>query len=180
MKVIFLDFDGVVNSWPHLEAMEKGGEPPADDLEREYYALVPGGEDPDFWLWKYRMFSREKVGLVGQIIARTGAKVVVSSSWRRAYDLHELQAFLRCHGLKDSDVIDITPTDLHLNKELGYIPRGLEIRTWLDAHPEVTAFVVLDDESDMDGVEEQFVQTNMDVGITQENVDQAVAILNLV
>ena len=178
MKIIFLDFDGVINSWPHLEAMEKGGEPPQDDLEREFYALPrEEGDDPDFLLWKYRMFSRQLVGLVGQIINRTGAKIVVSSSWRRHYDLQGLRNYLRCHGLKDSDVIDITPTDLHRNKELDHIPRGLEIRTWLDAHPEVTSFVVLDDDNDMEEVWDHFIQTDSDLGITQENVDQAVRIL---
>ena len=56
--------------------------------------------------------------------------------------------------------------------------RGNLIMEWLDAHPDVTEYVVLDDNSDMDAVWEHFVQTSMDVGITDADATRAIEILN--
>ena len=55
--------------------------------------------------------------------------------------------------------------------------RGDEIRIWLDAHPEVAAFVVLDDDSDMTAVRDQYIQTSYDEGLTDEHVDRAISLL---
>ena len=57
--------------------------------------------------------------------------------------------------------------------------RGTEIKRWLDDHPEVTHYVILDDDNDM--LEEQFehfVQTSWTEGLNEECSDKAIEILN--
>lgn len=57
--------------------------------------------------------------------------------------------------------------------------RGSEIKEWLDAHPEVTNYVIIDDDNDMlDEQEPHFVQTSWYDGINDYNVEKAIEILN--
>lgn len=188
MKVLFLDFDGVANTWAHLCTLTGNRTPPVDDLERGFLASVANKEDPERELWSYRHIERVKVPLLNQIVDRTGAKVVISSSWRRGTSVEELQQLLFFHGFT-GEVIGKTAEDLHRREEYvkraeeeGHdnIWRGWEIQEWLDRHPEVTSFSILDDESDMNGVEGHLVQTDFDNGLTQEHVDQVVAMLGAV
>ena len=60
--------------------------------------------------------------------------------------------------------------------------RGSEILTWLERHKAfggevVESFVVIDDNSDMEGVFQHFVQTNGQIGITLDNALAAVRVL---
>jgi hypothetical protein len=57
------------------------------------------------------------------------------------------------------------------------VPRGLEIQEWLDAHPEVERFVILDDECDMAHLEPFMVKTKFDCGLTEQDAEKAIAIL---
>lgn len=57
--------------------------------------------------------------------------------------------------------------------------RGSEIKEWLDEHPEVTNYVIIDDDNDM--LEEQepyLVQTSWYDGINDYDVEKAIKILN--
>ena len=57
--------------------------------------------------------------------------------------------------------------------------RGDEIQDWLDRYPEVTGYCILDDDSDMlDSQLRNFVQTDMDYGLTDALAYRAVQILN--
>lgn len=132
MKVIFLDIDGVLNS--HRSAVAFGGFPhhAADHRDR---------------------FDEIAIQLVRGIAAASGAKVVLSSSWRCDPDWREIGNSL---GIP---LLDRTPQ----------MPgrRGTEIAAWLEAHPEVECYAILDDDPDM--LPEQlpyFVQTTHNDGLT--------------
>ena len=56
--------------------------------------------------------------------------------------------------------------------------RELEINSWLRDHPEATNYVILDDLSSMKQYEANYVRINPKTGITRENVEQAIKILN--
>jgi hypothetical protein len=99
--------------------------------------------------------------LVGKITLDTGCEVVLSSSWRHSKTGREEveQAVVPC--------IDITPTG-----DDGF--RGKEIKAWLDAHPDVTHYAILDDDSDMLPTQlPHFFQTSWETGLTEE-IAQAV------
>jgi hypothetical protein len=111
MKVIFLDIDGVLNS-------SRTRNP------RKFpYVVEP------------RLLRRLK-----KLIDHTGAKVVLSSSWR--LDPIGLLA-ARYWGIPFIDVCPDKPRSA----------RGQEVLSWLSAHPRVKRFVVIDDEDDeLDGL----------------------------
>ena len=57
--------------------------------------------------------------------------------------------------------------------------RGGEIQTWLDAHPEVDNYVIIDDDAVMlDKQLFHFVETNYEDGITELETNWAIKILN--
>lgn len=150
MKIIFLDFDGVLNSAKYL-------------LRREGYGVVI---DP------------ARMCLLKQIIVATGAKIVLSTSWREHWkkDLAECDStgvlindiFSKC-GLQ---IWDKTP-ELRTKRET-------EIKSWLDKHPEVKNFVVLDDRLlSADNLNGHFIKTsNYFDGLDEEDVPKAIDILN--
>ena len=127
MKVIFLDIDGVLNC-------EKTPNP------RKFPYIV----------------DAELLGRLRQLLERTGASVVLSSTWR--YDPAGI--FSATHyGIP---FIDVTPD---LPKE----PRCKEILRWLRQNPEVSRYVVIDDEDDdLDGL--PLFQPSSRIGLTDEIV----------
>ena len=67
--------------------------------------------------------------------------------------------------------------------------RGHEIQYWLDIHPEVTNYVILDDDNDfLDTQQKYFIQTSQNIdhsdcvdigyGLTSICTDKAIKILN--
>lgn len=152
MKVIFLDFDGVLNSWAFARRTGAKG-------------LL--GLDP------------EAVTHLNAIVERTGADVVVSSSWRLIHKRAKLRGRLAEVGFKGR-LRDVTP-----NLRTTLIDRSDEIRAWLDHHnvrasagfgEAVSTFVILDDGGDAD-IPGHFVRTTFEEGLTAEHVEAAVAIL---
>ncbi len=149
-KVLFLDFDGVLNSAAHFASLP----PERAASEVEY-------DD--------RSFDRACVERVNAVVQRTECSVVVSSSWRLAYDIGKLNTILRRHGFA-SRVLDITPDD----------PRGCrgdEIQTWLNLHPDVKSFAILDDDADMGHLSHRLVRTTFATGLTDAHVEAAVWLL---
>ena len=166
MKIIFLDVDGVLNSIDDLmEYREKNN--------------IKGSI-------LYDDIADKRVELLKQIVENSNAKIVISSSWRmgwirngkpKEYNkeslLYKLHTKLKEFGLS---FIDVTP---YLWDENIRYRRGDEIKSWLDSHPDVTHFVILDDENDMNEfTQTNLVQTTYQHGLLQEHVDKALQILN--
>lgn len=186
MKVVFLDIDGCLNHqefiYSRTKRNQRWGMRPANKAEEALAAAVPPEELQDH-LWYFRCIEGKKVKLLDKIVQRTGAKVVISSSWRRGASKRHLALYLRCLGFS-GEVIGATPTDLHcreeyktLHERFGNTQRGWEIQEWLREHPEVSSFVILDDESDMDGVQGNLVQTSFESGLTKTHIERAIAVL---
>lgn len=145
----------------------------------------------------------EKVKLLKEICDRTGAKVVISSSWRgtenytpKIYNV--LIHILTNYGIKILDELPYIKTEFKENisnyqKEfsLDEIPllhlkygtgRAAEIQKWLQEH-HIDNFVILDDEdwnwSDY-GYDTRWVQPTCfgNGGLKREHVDRAIEILN--
>ncbi len=115
MKVIFLDIDGVLNST--RSAVGLGNYP--HSLDAKGLAL----------------FDPVAVGIVKRLCSETGAKVVISSTWRRQFLHGQIGEAL---GLPT-----IGSTPVHHDQ-----PRGVEINAWLSAH-DCDRYVILDDDGDM-------------------------------
>jgi HAD domain in Swiss Army Knife RNA repair proteins len=99
------------------------------------------------------------------VLAVPGLKVVLSSSWRCLEDGRALieKKVVPC--------FDITP----LFDEEDDV-RGYEIQAWVELHPEVDRYAILDDDTDF--LEHQlpnFFHTSPKTGITQQLADKIVA-----
>ncbi len=172
MKVIFLDIDGVLNSENMLNR-----------LDDEHRAL--GSHDPCECYAIKRMMDLPLVQRLNQIIAATGAKVVISSSWRLFVGAEAVAEILVARGFI-GEVIGQTP-DLVNDAawleawrsreeapfEYERMQRGWEIREWLHSNPGVESFAVLDDCSDMDGVKHRLVLCDPLTGLDDPDVERA-------
>lgn len=152
MRVIFTDIDGVLN------------------------------EDTTPTRTKSRVIfiDEEKLLRLKRIVDATGAKIVLSSTWRYDRDdpkyngdFLELREAFHNVGL---DFYDFTPVDA-----IG-IRRGMEIRAWLGLHRgEVDRFIILDDELfdfEERGLLPRLVKTEFaDGGLTEAHVQEAIDLL---
>jgi hypothetical protein len=92
------------------------------------------------------------------MLDRTDAKVVLISTWRL-----DPIGLLAARYFK-VPYFDVTP-------DLPTLSRCEEIVQWLDTHPDVTRFAVLDDTNDgFDGL--PFFQTDVTTGLTQAVADR--------
>lgn len=155
-RVVFLDVDGVLNSHPFFRGLEGTAWDDNDEL----------------------MLDPAATALLQELVDRTGAEVVLSSSWRYHHDAQSMTRLLQLRGFSGS-VIDCTATALEdVNVPCGQTrQRGHEIATWLEEHPDVSKFVILDDDSDMAHLGQRLVQTTFAQGLTPEHVERAVRML---
>ena len=101
--------------------------------------------------------------MVGKIQLDTGCEVVLSSTWRYG---EESRKEIRERVV---NFIDVTPNSWYHKEFDHHSIRGEEIQKWLNNHPEVTKYAILDDDSDM--LPEQltnFFQTSWEKGLTEE------------
>ena len=159
MKILFLDVDGVLNS-------------------RDFLMRVKSSAEHSSGLSDEHELDPAAVTLLNEIVAATGAAIVISSSWRHDHSSDEMQHLLNLRGFVGT-VIDSTPWQ---RSELSLEPwedakRGHEIAAWLRKHPEVESFVIIDDDSDMAHLRHKLVKTTFDHGLTRSHVVDAIEML---
>lgn len=149
-RVLFLDIDGVICT------------------DRAYFASAQDRNKSILRTW-----DPVSIKLVERLCLDFDLKVVISSTWRHGN--RDVPLMLLTHGFcgefhKD----DKTPA------KLSGTSRGHEIRMWLDKHPEVTQFVIIDDSTDgIRGTELQkfHVETHVEDGFLTHNYKHAVQLL---
>lgn len=151
MKVLFLDIDGVVNKKDNYNPKFKDNLYPID----AYCAF-----------------------LVGRIQLQTGCEVVLSSSWRHHAEgvknvSERVVKLLDKTGQVEWDGKKRNARGRYWPREL----RGDEVKAWLDAHPEVTKYAILDDDSDFYDDQPLFQTTFLD-GLTDEIAQAVIEHLN--
>ena len=164
-SILFLDIDGVLNTERQHDRCVNEGIAAVDNFG---YAFDP-----------------EAVTNLKRIVERTGADIVISSSWK-LWGLDAMQRMWTRRGLPGK-VIDITPNtesdEMLLSIDLSYmdIPaiKGSEIKEWLLSNgQQVPHYAILDDLPDMlPEQESHFVQTDPRIGITEDNAEQVISIL---
>lgn len=146
-KIIFLDIDGVLNS-------ASWGRHLSNNHEKKYYM--------------YELLCQEMILHLQDIVFTTNAKIVLSSSWRLSKRcMTMLEEQLRPYNLEIFDKTISDPTG----------ERGDEIKEWLSRHPEVTHFVILDDDSDMSDVKDHLIKTTFQYGLQAEHAAKAIEML---
>ena len=127
MKIIFLDIDGVLNSFNDFDEMF---------LEFQLTGV------------KRVVIDINKVLRLKEIIDKTGAKIVLISSWKKYLkrrgdtfitnnkNMQDIMDILNNNGI---DIYDIAPSTLTSNREK-------EIRLWLK-NKDVSNFIIIDDDA---------------------------------
>ncbi len=147
-RIIFLDFDGVLNT------PKNWGKRPL------IHAITP-----------------ELVKRVSNFRKEIDAHIVIASTWRKHFDIAEIQFMLEHHGFENAEyVIDYTPI---LEQQRQY-----EIMAWLQEHNDVENYVILDDNTgedpDWDLVDNHWVRVNFEVGLQYDDLHRAKEILRTV
>lgn len=114
-KVVFLDIDGVLAT-------------------RESYGRYKKVEDR-----RYPTFDKLAVVCMNRLLKESGAKVVVSSAWRKFYTLDQLRKILEKEGVTGAEIVGVTGSQFSSG-------RGEEIKGYLSEN-EVDSFVIIDDDS---------------------------------
>ncbi len=158
LPIIFLDFDGVLNNTVH--------------------AFNAKGKD-----WQNQELDRDCIERLNNLIKETGAKVVVTSTWRLNRTVEELQSILNKYGF-EGQVIGKTPSYRHLDGVR--VLRGNEILHWISENENIIGakyydykrYVILDDDSDMlYWQKDNFICVDAYCGITPKTIFMAKKIL---
>lgn len=159
MKLIFLDIDGVFNSetWKRNPIFAQRAYP-------------------------YNLFDPTTVELFNSIIQETGAKVVITSTWRLKYPIEELREIFTGVNL-NCEIIDYTPA---LKKGTDYVLRGNEILKWCKDNRSILGvkyidykdFAIIDDTNDMLLWQaNNFFQTDQQCGLSPEVTRKIIRLL---
>jgi len=139
----------------------------------------------------------DKQKLLGEILDKTGAELVISSSWRK-HTLEDTIEYFKKEGFWFCDkIVGITIRGYHYldrTQEIHLsIPRGVEIKQWVDTHIHSDNgkdykrlelgvdwnYLILDDAVDMLlEHRKNFVNTNCFIGLTKPKVKRSIKILN--
>jgi hypothetical protein len=169
IRIVFLDFDGVLNHYEWFTLMSQKRDDPMSSRKAE------------------DAFDPNCAKLVQELCEKFGAKIVVSSSWRYGRSISELTELLRGVGIQ-AQIIDKTPSYLDENDELvattvvSALTRGREIAEWLrqNKEHEVSGIVILDDDRDIAPLERWHVKTSFrDGGLRQDHLRKAEELLAL-
>lgn len=157
MKVIFLDFDGVLNSQGSFVLEDRIRK---DNVRRQGVK----GRVPETLCHVCTSNLQVVLDQYPEV------KVVLSTTWRTMYSMDWLKEKLASYHIDANRVIDKTPE----HRQTG--DRGQEISAWLDKHPEVTHYIVIDDNdwgiSPIHG--QRFVKTTWESGMTFQHAVEAV------
>lgn len=118
-----------------------------------------------------REISDDKLKLLSELVSKTGADVVLSSSWRYGWNqpklnqpgtrIYRLKQLLKDNGIVIKDTIGLDLT------------KHIQIKNYLNTNM-ISSYIVLDDEPiDIANL----VQTNGDVGLTQFDCQKAYQLL---
>lgn len=151
MKVIFLDIDGVLNS--------------------RQYDLCRGDNEGNIDL--------SRLSLIKQLILCTGAEIVLTSTWRSHWDPNGEKTDMVGKEMEETflrggiSFYDKTP---EINND-----RAKEIKSWLEIHPDVVNFVIIDDMKFGWGeFEANVVKTDYRIGrgLEMQHVETAIKLLS--
>ena len=110
----------------------------------------------------------------------TGAKIVLSSDWRLIKDDPEYGENYDYLVKRLQSVAGLVISDHTV--DISWSSRGDEIRKYLEDHPEITGYVILDDipftSFDACNLGDHLILTSERRGLTQKDADEAIRKLN--
>lgn len=161
IKIIFLDIDGVLNH----ELFYKANRHVTEDVPYPASNIDP-----------------VSIKKLNRLIRRTGAKIVITSTWRLGRTIMELQDILESRGF-EGEIIDKTDS---LDFKINWTCRGNEIFKWILDNERIVGnrfdynnYLILDDDTDMLFQQtKNFIPINSFYGITNEVINKGIEVLN--
>lgn len=155
MKLIFLDFDGVLVTNSSLLI---------------YNTFKSIGFSPTSL---FRLIDGESMKNLNELIDKTKAKIVITSQWRRTMSLGKIKGILVMAGFKYGDMI-LDTYDFFADER----NRGDEIANFL-AIEELEKFVIIDDSCEVYSSDqrERLVCPDPEKGFTEADMEKAITIL---
>jgi hypothetical protein len=153
MKLLFLDFDGVLTSIDSIQNRHK---------ITGKYEPITGIHD-------------QHVKLLNGIVERTDCKIVISSVWRTNHEIPWIRGRMMDRGFLYPRRVYRQPTPYFAQSKV----RGLEIQKWIDDFgKDLESICILDDSDDMHHLSPFLVRTSGITGLTKEIVEKVVDVLN--
>lgn len=153
MKILFLDVDGVL-------------------ISRE------GFQKAQFSATQTVIFDKKALSCLKTLVEETGARVVITSSWRPYSNQRPTMSYLWLRSVlahNGTPVFSETP-----RLQTAGCDRSDEIQAWLDGH-EVKSYVVIDDNDRLQhhpAIQARLVKTDPDFGLREGEVKRAIPLLN--
>lgn len=167
MKILFLDFDGVLNDqafYEHVKAFPSKYSGHAKDRAKRAASV------------HINPYNAQNLNYI--LKTDPEVRIVVSSTWRKLFTLSEIQWILKKHGIMPTKVIGITDIPgpgVYEGSGLQDLQRGDLCLKWAKEN-NIESFVCVDDDNDFDRVRDKFVRTNYKNGLTRSKAE---AILKL-
>lgn len=156
-KIIFLDFDGVMDTALQLPMVEDLRKEERKEIKTDKYGIL---------------FDEEPVKNLGKIIAATHADIVVHSSWKIGMNVEYLQEMWEVRKLPGK-VIDKTP-DINF-----YVDD--EIEAWLEEHNAVVSRYAIIDDMPADFFSPHFANhlfsVNPNIGLDEDTAQKVISCL---
>lgn len=148
MKVCFLDYDGVVNipMWDDTGKRCNYGQP--------FYGKVN---------------SFQACQWLSEFCQKFDYKIVVTSTWRFGKNYKEC---LVNGGLREG--VEILGRTCEIRTDDYWHDRGREVEKYIAEHPEITHYLIVDDENSfLDYQQQHFIKTRGDVGFMEKDYEKA-------
>lgn len=156
MKLIFLDFDGVLNcTGSYLYSKNLMNHKNTD----AFYVAAP---------------NPVSVDLVQRLITLKDVYCVISSSWRISRNIDEIkEVMITEFGFTDVNQV------IGKTENLG-VKRGFEIEEYLNRAHDIENYCIIDDGTDMlDSQLNNFVKTDYDIGFTFKDFQKVFEVLDI-
>jgi len=154
--IVFLDIDGVLNVSRRIATLRTAR------VRRDGSTYNRSPEWHTIW-----QFQPAAIAALAEIIAATGARLVLSSTWRRREDARER---LLTHGV-------VGPWHEDWRTDAERDGRGRQIERWLRRHGKPDYVVIDDRAAALADHAERLVETAFRVGLTAEDAKQAIDLL---
>lgn len=157
--LIFLDIDGVLNSFRTAVAFDGCGD-------------VPPNYQAGMRLMRAELkLDPVAIGLIRALCTKADAGIVISSTWRINRKVSDFTSLFAAYGWLSAPVVGLTPRG-------GWI-RGYEIRLWLaDNNAAGAPYVIFDDDGDF-YPDQPLIKTDAKNGLQYEDYKRAASILGI-
>ena len=155
MKILFLDFDGVMVTDRYQAQLTATNSPLRDDYGAKFDPVC--------------------VENLRRIIDSTDADIVVISTWKMEMELDGIQKMWDARQLPGK-VIGVTP-------DIDPIHRGDEVQAWLDANPGAVRYAIIDDTPFLNFFNEEqlphLFKVDERTGLDEKTVTKVIELLKL-